>query len=47
MNFYNGIKVDFICMKIKLMKNKKYLHKKNSREVLVPKTTTDFTSKVS
>ena len=35
-------------MKMKLMKNKKYLEqKKFSRKVLVPQTTADFTSRVS
>ena len=34
-------------MKIKLMKNKKYLQQKFLRKVLVPQTTADFTSRVS
>ena len=34
-------------MKMKLMKNKKYLQQENSRKVLVPKTTADFTSRAS
>ena len=34
-------------MKMKLMKNKKYLQQKFSRNVLVPKTTADFTPWVS
>ena len=34
-------------MKMKLMKNKKYLQQKFSRKVLLPQTTADFTSKVS
>ena len=34
-------------MKMKLMKNKKYLQQKFSRNVLVPETTADFTSRVS
>ena len=34
-------------MKMKLMKNKKYLQQKFSRKVLVPQTTADFTSRVS
>ena len=42
-----GIKLAFICMKMKLMKNKKYLHQKFSKKVLVPQTTADFTSRVS
>ena len=47
MNFQKGIKLDFICMTMKLMKNKKYLQQKFSRKVLVPQTTADFTSRVS
>ena len=48
MNFFKkGNKLDFICMKMKLMKNKKYLPQKFSRKVLVPQTTADFTSRVS
>ena len=47
MNFLKGIKLYFICMKMKLMNNKKYLQQKFSRKVLVPKTTADFTSRVS
>ena len=34
-------------MKMKLIKNKKYLQQKFSRKVLVPQTTADFTSRVS
>ena len=34
-------------MKMKLMKNNKYLQQKFSRKVLVPQTTADFTSRVS
>ena len=34
-------------MKMKLMKNEKYLLQKFSRKVLVPQTTADFTSRVS
>ena len=33
-------------MKMKLMKNKKYLQQKFSRKLLVPVTTADFTSRV-
>ena len=47
MNFLKGIKLDFICMKIKLMQNKKYSQQNISRMVLVPQITTDFTSRVS
>ena len=47
MNFEKGLKLDFICMKMKLMKNKKYLKQNFSRSVLVPQTTADFTSRVS
>ena len=47
MNFLKGIKLDFICTKMKLMKNIKYLQQKISRMVLVPQTTADFTSRVS
>ena len=47
MNFLKGIKLDFISMKMKLMKNKKYLQQIFSRKVLVPQTTADFTSRVS
>ena len=47
MNFKKGIKLDFICMTMKLIKNKKYLQQKFSRKVLVPQTTADFTSGVS
>ena len=43
MNFKKEIKLDFICMNMKLMKNKKYLQQKCSQKVLVPETTTDFT----
>ena len=45
--FLKGNKLDFICMNMKLMKNKKYLQQKFSRKVLVPQTTADFTSRVS
>ena len=34
-------------MKMKLMKNKKYLQQKFSRSVLVPVTTAEFTLRVS
>ena len=34
-------------MKMKLMKNKKYLQQKFSRKVLVPQTRADLTSRVS
>ena len=34
-------------MKMKPMKNKKYLHQKFSRKVLVPQNTADFMSRVS
>ena len=34
-------------MKMKLIKNKKYLQQKFSRKVLVPQTTADFTLRVS
>ena len=34
-------------MKMKLMKNKKYLQQKFSRKVLVPQTTADFMSRVN
>ena len=34
-------------MKMKMMKNKKYLQQKCSRNVLVPETSADFTSRVS
>ena len=47
MNFKKGIELDLICMKMKLMKNKKYLKQKFSRKVLVPQTTADFMSRVS
>ena len=47
MNFQKGIKLDFICMKMELMKNKKYLPKKCSRKVHVPQTTANFTSRVN
>ena len=47
MDFLQGIKHDFICMKMKMMKNKKYLQQNVSRKVLVLQTTTDFTSRVS
>ena len=47
MNFQKGIELDFICMKMKLTKNKKYLQQKFSQKLLVPQTTADFTSRVS
>ena len=47
MYFYKVIKLGFICMKMKLTKNKKYLQRKFSQKVLVPQTTADFTSRVS
>ena len=47
MNFQKGIKLDFICMKMKLMKNKKYLQQKFSWKVPVWETTTDFMFRVS
>ena len=47
MNFLKVIKLDFICMKMKLMKNKKYLQWKFSPKVLVPQIAADFTSRVS
>ena len=47
MNFLKGIKLDFICMKMKLMRNKKYLQQNFSRNVLVPETTADLTLRVS
>ena len=34
-------------MKMKLMKNKKYLQQKFSQNIHVPQTTTDFTLRVS
>ena len=34
-------------MKMKLMKNKKFLQQKNSRKILVPQITADFTLRVS
>ena len=36
MNFLKSIELDFICMKMKLIKNKKYFQQKFSRKVLVP-----------
>ena len=47
MIFLKGVKLDFICMKMKLMKNKKYLQRKCSQNLLVTQTTADFTSRVS
>ena len=48
MNFFKkGIKLDFICMKMKLMKNKKNLQQKFSQKVLVPQTTAKFMSRIS
>ena len=47
MEFLKYIKLDSICMKMKLMKNKKYLQQKFSRKILVPQTTADFKSRVS
>ena len=40
--FKKGIKVDFNCMKMKLMKNKIYLQQKFSWKVLVLQTAADF-----
>ena len=37
MNFLKGIKLDFICMKIKLMKNKSYLQQNFHERYLYPK----------
>ena len=45
--FLKGIKLDFICMKMKLMKTKQYSQQKFSRKVLLTQTTANFTSKVS
>ena len=47
MNFKKGIKLDFICMKMKLMKNKKYLQQKFPPNALVTEATTDCTSRVT
>ena len=47
MEFLKCIKLDSICMKMKLMKNEKYLQQKFSRKILVPQTTADFKSRVS
>ena len=47
MIFQIGIKLDFIYMKMKLLKNKKYLQRKCSQKVPVPQTTVDFTSRIS
>ena len=46
MIFLKGNEIDFICMKMKLMKNKKYLQQTFSRKVLVPQTTADFTPRI-
>ena len=46
-DFFKGIKLDFICMKMKVTKNKKYLQQKFSRKVLVLHATADFMSRVS
>ena len=47
MNFLKCKKLDFTCMKMKLMKNKKIFAAKFSRKVLVSQTTADLTSRVS
>ena len=47
MNFLKGIKLDFICIKMKLMKNAKYSQQNFSRKVLVPQSTANFMSRVS
>ena len=47
MNFKKGIKLDFICMKMKLMKNKTYWQQNFSRQALVPQTKAAFMSRVS
>ena len=47
MNFLKGIKIDFICIKMKLRKNKIYLQQKFSQKVHVPQTTADFTLRAS
>ena len=47
MNFLKGIKLDFYCMKIKLMKHKNICSKKFSQKVHVPQTTADFTLRFS
>ena len=46
-SFPYSIKLYLICMKMKLMKNKKYLQQKFSGKVLVPQTTANFTSRVN
>ena len=43
MNLLKGIKLEFICIKMKLMKNTKHSQKNFSRKALVPKSTADFT----
>ena len=40
------MKCDFICIKMKLMKSKKYLQQTFSWKVLVSQTTADLTSRV-
>ena len=47
MNFQKGIKLDFIFMKMKLTKNKKYLQQKFSWKESVWENTTNFTFRVS
>ena len=47
MNLLKGIKLNFICMKMKLIKNKKYLQQKMSRKVLVQNSTPNFLSRIS
>ena len=47
MIFFKCNKLDFICMKMKLTTNKKYLQQKFSQKALVPQTTACFTSRVS
>ena len=42
MNFLKGIQLDFICTKMKLMKNKKIFAANILRTVLVLQTTTNF-----
>ena len=40
MNVLKGIKLEFICIKMKLIWSEKYLQQRFSRNVLVPETTT-------
>ena len=47
MNFLKSIKLDCICMKMKLMENKIYLQQNFLRKVLVQQTTADLTLRVS